>query len=290
MTDSSAADSIFETYLTRWRLAPDGEPVVTPRACLLPVRQHGAPAMLKVATEPEEAFGGLLMAWWSGDGAARVLAHERPALLLERATTGRTLSDLVRDGQDDEASRIMCGVIARLHAPRHKPPPDLVPLTRWFRDLTEASQDGLLARAKAVALALLAESQPPSVLHGDIHHDNVLDFGERGWLVIDPKRLIGDRYFDYLNLFCNPDYASATNPDLFARRLAVVVEAAGLERTRLLRWLLAWCGLSAVWCLNDPQSVDVTDKDRLDIDLKVAGLAAAELDRQDPLPQAARPR
>lgn len=116
-------------------------------------------------------------------------------------------------------------------------------------------------------------------LHGDVHHDNILDFGERGWLVIDPKRLIGDRYFDYTNLFCNPDFASATDPEQFARRLAVVTEAARLDRKRLLQWLLAWCGLSAVWCLNDLPNIDITDQDRPDIDLKIAELAAAELDR-----------
>ncbi|MDQ8731800.1 aminoglycoside phosphotransferase family protein [Bradyrhizobium sp. LHD-71] len=269
----------FADYLTRWRLVPDGAPIVTPRAQLLPVRRNGEPAMLKVSTEPEEMFGARLMSWWNGEGAARVLACENWGLLLERATTGRALSDLVRGGQDDEASRITCRVIAQLHAPRREPPPDLVPLAHWFRDLTEAPQEGLLARAKALALVLLSEPHQPTVLHGDIHHDNILDFGERGWLVIDPKRLIGDRYFDYTNLFCNPDLASATNPEQFAHRLAIVSEAAGLDRTRLLQWLLAWCGLSAVWCLNDPQSIDVTDKDRLDIDLKVAELAATELDR-----------
>ena len=79
---------------------------------------------------------------------ARVLAHEGPALLLERATSGRTLSELMRSGRDDEASRIMCRLIERLHAPRPGPLPELIPLTHWFRDLTEASQDGLLARAK----------------------------------------------------------------------------------------------------------------------------------------------
>jgi streptomycin 6-kinase len=273
-------DQLLAPYLQCWRLVADGQPIVTPRAQLLPVRRDGEPAMLKVATEPEEAFGGVLMRWWDGDGAARVLAHEGPAVLLERAMTGRSLSDLVRSGRDDEASRIACGVIERLHAPRDKPLPELVPLTHWFRDLTETSQEGLLARSRALALALVAEPCSSTVLHGDIHHDNILDFGARGWLVIDPKRLIGDRYFDYTNLFCNPDLAAATNPAQFARRLALVVNAARLDRTRLLRWLLAWCGLSAVWCLNDPQAVDVTDKDRLDIDLKVAALAAAELDRQ----------
>ena len=119
---------IFGDFLERWDLERDGEPIITPRAQLLPVRWKGAPAMLKVATEPEERFGGLLMAWWSGDGAARVLAQDGAGLLLERATTGRTLSTLVRGGCDDDASRIICGVVERLHMPRPVPLPDLVPL------------------------------------------------------------------------------------------------------------------------------------------------------------------
>jgi streptomycin 6-kinase len=270
---------LFAAHLDRWSLLPDGEPIVTRSGRLLPVRQHGEPAMLKVATETEETFGGLLMVWWDGDGAARVLAHDNDALLLERATSGRTLSHLVRSGQDDEASRIACRVIDRLHAPRSIPLPDLVPLTQWFRELTEPAQDGLLGRAKDEALALLASQTSIRPLHGDIHHDNILDFGARGWLVIDPKRLIGDRYFDYLNLFCNPDLGSATDPNTFARRLAIVVETARLDRTRLLQWLVAWCGLSAVWVLNDGLNVDVSDKDRVEIDMNVAALAAAELDR-----------
>lgn len=269
----------FKPYLDCWALMPDGEPIATPRAGLLPVLQNGVPAMLKVSTEPEEAFGARLLAWWDGDGAARVLALEGNALLMERATSGRALSHLVREGRDDDASLTMCNVIARLHTPRTKPLPELIPLAQWFRDLTDASPDGILARAKALALELLASQTDILPLHGDVHHDNILDFGERGWLVIDPKRLIGDRTFDYLNLFGNPDLAAASDPGLFARRLATVVAIAGLERRCLLQWLLAWSGLSAVWCINDKVDGDVTDPDRLAIDLKVAELTAAELDR-----------
>lgn len=35
------------------------------------------------------------------------------------------------------------------------------------------------------------------VPRGDAHHSNILDFGERGWLAIDPKRVTGERYYDY---------------------------------------------------------------------------------------------
>ncbi len=58
---------------------------------LLPVRRDGAPAMLKVALNQEEREGAALMVWYGGDGAARVLAHEGAALLLERASGDRSL-------------------------------------------------------------------------------------------------------------------------------------------------------------------------------------------------------
>ena len=180
---------MFDEYLRRWRLTPDGDPIVTHSSRLLPVRRDGAPAMLKIAVEAEEKRGGLLMAWWDGQGAARVLAQDGKALLLERAEGKDSLLDMAVNGRDDEASRIICAVIARLHAPRGPPPPDLIPLARWFQDLAPAAaaHGGILTLCTATSRRLLDSPQDVVVLHGDIHHGNILDFGPRGWLAIDPK-------------------------------------------------------------------------------------------------------
>jgi streptomycin 6-kinase len=179
------------------------------------------------------------------------------------------------NGRDDEASRIICAVIARLHAPRGPPPPDLIPLARWFQDLAPAAaaHGGILTLCTATARRLLNSPQDVVVLHGDIHHGNILDFGPRGWLAIDPKRLIGERGFDYANLFCNPELETVTAPGRLARQLDVVIEASGLKRRRLLEWILAYAGLSAAWFLSDGAAAGT--------DLKVAELAAAELARSD---------
>lgn len=232
--------------------------------------------MLKVASEAEERWGGLLMAWWDGEGAARVLAHEGDALLLERAVGTASLAEMAHAGQDDAASRIICDVAARLHAPRDRAPPELIPLSDWFRELEPAAarHGGILRRAATAARDLLAEPRDIVVLHGNIHHGNVLDFGPRGWLTIDPKRLIGERGFDFANLFCNPDFcnphpSAATAPGRLARRATVVAEMAGLDRRRLLRWVLAYAGLSAAWTLGDGEAPALA--------LHVAELAAAEL-------------
>ena len=167
------------------------------------------------------------MTYWDGDGAAKVLGQKDDALLLERAEGKRSLADFARSGRDDEATRIICATVAKLHAPRPKPLPSLIPLTQWFRELepAAASHGGLLAVSAKAARMLLESPQQVGVLHGDIHHDNILDFGDRGWLAIDPKRVVGERGFDYANIFANPDLADPTRPVAalhFRRRLKIV--------------------------------------------------------------------
>ena len=256
-------------HLARWDLVPDGEPIRTPSSLLLAVRYNGVPAMLKIAREEEERRGSALMAWWDGDGAAKVPARHGEALLLERATGARSLTEMVATGQDDEASRILCDVALRLHAPRRGPPSELVPLARWFAALAPAARihGGLLARADSVARALLADPRDVVVLHGDIHHGNVLDGGDRGWLAIDPKGLSGERTFDFVNILRNPDAAAALAPGRFDRQVEVLAAAASVERQRLLDWTLAFAGLSAAWHLAEGTLAD--------LDFAVAALAAA---------------
>jgi streptomycin 6-kinase len=270
---------MFENYLTRWSLVPDGNPIMTTTSRLLPVRRYGDPAMLKVSIGSEERRGGALMEWWEGEGAAHVLAKDDAAVLLERALGSSSLADMAREGRDDEACRILCAAAARLHASRPKPIPELIPLADWFRELEPAAAryGGILVRCAESARSLLSEPRECVVLHGDLHHDNVLDFGARGWLAIDPKGLVGERSFDFANIFTNPDLSDpshpvATEPGRFVSRLNVITEFAKLERQRLLRWILAWTGLSAAWFLGDGNPL-------AEIDLHIARLAAAELDR-----------
>jgi streptomycin 6-kinase len=274
---------MFEKYLERWQLTPDGDPVITRGSRLLPVRAAGVPAMLKIALDAEEKFGGMLMSWWDGQGAARVFAHEENALLMERAEGPGSLLDMALTGRDDEASKIICDVVAQLHAPRLHPPPALVPLAQWFQPLPLAAMKhsgdrgcepeyDIFPTCAAVAARLLQSPRDVVVLHGDIHHGNVLDFGVRGWLAIDPKHVVGERGFDYVNLFCNPELATVRAPGRLTRQLEVVAEAAGLERERLLQWIVAYAGLSAAWFLEDGDAESALG------DLAVAELALAELE------------
>jgi streptomycin 6-kinase len=250
----------FEHWIQQWQLVVDGEPIITPTSHLFPVLYHTKPCMLKVALIEEERIGRQLMIWWNGQGAAKVLLHDDNAILMERAIGSHSLVEMARKNQDDEASSIICSVISRLHAaPHHSLPEKIIPLSKWFRSLKQVAKEkgGILKKAWLTSEHLLQNPQDIKVLHGDIHHQNILDFGVSGWLAIDPKGILGERYFDYANIFCNPDAETATKSGRLERQARVVSAIAGLDYQRLLQWILAYAGLSAAWHFEDGSSADL---------------------------------
>jgi streptomycin 6-kinase len=242
-------------WMRRWRLRPDGDAITTTSSQLMPVRtEDGTPAMLKVAHLDEEERGMGLLVALDGHGVARALRHSGPAVLLERATGAGDLVRMVDEGFDDEATRVICDAAERIHEASADvlaaaEPPELVDLRTWFRRLfSEADRLGAFHRQGAeIAARLLDDERDPVVLLGDLHHGNVLDFGERGWLAIDPKGLVGEASFDYCNVLCNPSHELALAPGRLERQLGVVIERTGLEPRRMTEWLVAWCALSSTW-------------------------------------------
>ena len=278
MSASSDFPPQVTAWLERWRLLRDGELLTTRSSWMLAARQGDVPALLKVARIPDEEGGYRLLTWWDGQGAARVFASSAGALLMERASGAGDLAHMAWSGQDDAACRVLCHTAARLHAPRRGPLPDLHPLQEWFQPLFRlAPHHAALAPAASAARQLLAAPREVCPLHGDLHHGNVLDFDERGWLAIDPHGLLGERTFDYANIFTNPDLSDpgrplAILPGRLEARLSIVVAATGLEPQRLLRWIVAWTGLSAAWFIVDG------DDEGAAIDLAINAMAYRLLD------------
>ena len=275
----SRNDLMHGEYLRRWRLRDDGAPIATSGAWLQPVlTADGLPAMLRLARDCSGiASAAAALDCWDGDGAVRLLAVDGHALLLERAVPGHTLCELSFEGRDQQATTALCSVAARLHRAGGTNTTGLIPLHHWFDALLRPAlpQRALLRRCAALARQLLAHPCEPVVLHGDLHHGNVLDGGRRGLLAIDPKGLYGDPAFDYTPLFLNPDLCfngrrSARVAAHFDRRVAWVGQQAGIPEQRLLQWIAAGAGLSASWFLQDGVDADTR--------LAVAGLALSRLE------------
>jgi streptomycin 6-kinase len=245
-------------YKQLWNLIDDGKPFSSYSGLLQSVTCDGKKCMLKIAAQEKDKRGNELMAWWNGNGAAPVLKCDENALLMERAMGSRSLTEMAKNGEDDEASRIICAAIAKLHAQKGPYPADLVPLDTWFKDLGPAAAKycSVFVQCSEIANKLLNDLIEITVLHGDIHHGNILDFGPKGWLAIDPKGLLGERGFDYANLFCNPDIVTATKPGRLARQVQIVSEQAKIDPKRLLQWIAAWAGLSAALSLGDGENAE----------------------------------
>ena len=239
-----------EERLRAWGAEPTGERWTTPSSDLAAGVLAGEPVILKAARIEEERRGNRLMTWWSEHGSLPVLradgGGDGGAILMRRA--GRSLLDLPLA----DADRVIADVAVGLRA-LPAPPFPLVPLDVWFRDLVDRPHaDPLLERTAGIARELLARSTPAVVLHGDLHHGNVLDLDGR-WVPIDPKGLVGHPAFDVANACCNPSVEAAA--DRLDARLALFSDRLGLDVGELADWVLAWCGLSICWASEAGQDL-----------------------------------
>lgn len=234
-----------------WRLEPDGA-MPCSYAYVEPVRRaDGTRAVLKLTPpgDVEAAREAAALAAFGGEAAAAVLEHdaERGALLLERIEPGTQLVELAaRD--DDAATLAAAGVMLRL---RRAPVPGFPDAAEWGRALGEPSElpAPLLARARDEQAELCASAAAPALLHGDLHHFNVLRAGN-GWKAIDPKGVIGEPAYETGALLRNPLGASLTRP-LLERRIALLSEALELDRTRIHAWARVQAVLAAAWAAQD---------------------------------------
>jgi streptomycin 6-kinase len=275
-----------DAAVEQWDLVRDGELIVTPSSRLLPVTYRGRAAMLKVPLVHEEALGGRLLAAWRGVGCAAVFVGDEHSVVLERAVGGRDLTSLTRAGDDLRAIAVLGSVLGVLHGALAAPAPavttahdtgdvltELPSLDEWFRALllTDAAALGALAddpasaaflgRGRILARRLLDDTTPADtvVLHGDLHHENVLEFAPGDWRAIDPKGIVGHRAFDATAMLADPDRATAQDPRLLERRAELLARSLGIGRTTILEWSVARSALSAVWSLEDGLVEDARD-------------------------------
>lgn len=220
--------------------------------------------MLKVADAgDDEAHGALVLQAYGGRGAVTLVEYSGAVSLMERAA-GLDLAGMVLAGQDDEATGIICDVVGQLHE-TDGDWPELIPIPRRMDDLRRHLAEGrvgaadlsLMARVAAVADEMCAESRREwRLLHGDIHHFNILQ-SARGWLAIDPKGILGPAVYDYANALCNPymETAIVADPVRMARAAAIMAERAGVERQVLLRWTFVHGAQCAAWSLAAPDQL-----------------------------------
>jgi streptomycin 6-kinase len=230
------------------------------------VRVDGSGAVLKAGVPHRELTSEMeALRYYAGRGIVRLLEvdPQRGVMLLEKLEPGVTLADVRLD--DDAATRVAAQVMGKLWVPA---PPDpegkLCYADRWAAGMQRmrAAFDGgsglipgrLASAAEALFSELLATSGPLMLLHGDLHHMNILSARREPYLAIDPKGLVGEAEYEVGALIrnCWPEQAALGELARFtARRLDILSEMLPLDRQRTARWCLAQAVLSAWWEYED---------------------------------------
>jgi streptomycin 6-kinase len=247
-------------------------------------RGDGTPAVLKlgVPTGTSLAEEAPALAAFGGRGAVRLLRAEpgRGALLLERVTPGWRARDLV-PGRDAEATSAAVGVMRRLHVP---PPagcalPEALAQAAAFDGYAARYGDAgplpldLVVRAGGLMRELCASATARVVLHGDLHHDNLLRATREPWLAIDPRGLLGDPGYEVGALLFNPDPddRDAALTALVPARVEQLAAELAMPVDRVVAWGFVKAVLSDVWSAED------ADRDPVSRALDVARLLLPRL-------------
>lgn len=247
-------------YLTLWNLKAVGTPVTTFSSVIVPVTCNGAPLILKLLKpNSDEQYAATCLTYWQGKGAVQIYQQDGgTALLMEKLEETPSLRNMVIEGKDDEAATIITQVINKLHTASDVPAPAVPTLEQRFRSLfihAELAEVNIFYReAAALARELLTATSENVLLHGDIHHENIL-YSPRGWLAIDPKGVWGHRAYEVANLFRNPLELSSIVHDKrrMLRLTAICAEQLHLPTQTILLFAFVDACLSAVWAMEDAQ-------------------------------------
>jgi streptomycin 6-kinase len=202
---------------------------------------------------------------FDGCGAARLVDSDaaRGALLLERLEPGTPLTALCEE-DDGAATNAAAAVMRRLrHAPLHQPHlfPTAADWGRGFERCRAHFGGGsgpfpqkLFEEAESLYAELLNTSAPPLLLHGDLHHGNILAAAREPWLAIDPQGVVAEPAYEVGALLRNPLPQLLRWPHpvrVTERRIAQLSDELGLERARVRGWGLAQAVLSEWWSIED---------------------------------------
>ena len=226
-------------------------------------RSDGTVVLVKVCTFSDEFLPQWeALRFFNGHGMVQLLGFDEAdeVLILEYLQPG-TLLSTVED--DQKATSIIANVMRQLRCPimgEHTFPT----VKKWgkgFERLRNYYKGGsgpfpprLLEEAERLFAELSASSAESVLLHGDLHHENILAAQRQPWLAIDPKGLVGEAAYETGALLRNEltrVFEAAQPRGVMERRVDQLADELGFERARIRGWGLAQAVLSVWWGIED---------------------------------------
>ena len=223
--------------------------------------------------------------FYDGNGSVKLLDSDtKKGVLLRSYAFFPSLSSLFPH-KDDESVLAAISVIKKLHS---KPLlttdvvfPNIEDLLTGLKN-NNIIPTSHIERAKAISQSLITTQGHKVLLHGDLHHGNILSDGRYGWIAIDPKGVIGEPAYEVGAFIRNPmPKIIADNCNfskIILRRIGIFSECLNIDIERIELWTYIQSVLAACWAVEDncewKQWIDcvefisknIFDKDQIIID------------------------
>ncbi len=224
-------------------------------------KQNELPIVLKIGCDQAEMKKEMqALQAYNGNGCIRLLAVnlDHNALLIEQAHPGTTLKSLF-PAQEMLAVQHAATVMRKLHAVAVANLEEFPTIADWLKILHNKKYEPLfgnhLKKARELAEQLLKTQTQPVLLHGDLHHENILSMGD-GWIAIDPKGVVGESAYEVGAFIRNPfpELLQQKNAAaIMQQRLELFSQLLRIEYQRLLTWSYVQAVLAACWAIDDGQ-------------------------------------
>lgn len=246
----------LELYLANWKLSNPVKIDSTKMSAIYKVNHEGETKVLKLFTDfgkKHEAFSWIGLKHFGGEGAVKLHLYDEGAVLID-FLDGAKLKSTVRIDTDRAVASTICKILKKLHHSPLKPNENLWDLKRQFESLYKRAelngQPEYIYKAKSLIDKLIDSEIDKRVLHGDVHHSNILFCSKvKDWKLIDPQPLFAERTYDLANTFYNPD----DNPDLVesTHRIEYLTDIYSrelvIDRQRILDFAFCHGALSVCW-------------------------------------------
>jgi streptomycin 6-kinase len=223
---------------------------------------HGGSAVLKIGLpeeKPEISYEAEFLRICDGSAAVRLLNFDEKqrAMLIEKLSPGKNLKQIFR-ADKEKAIEAAIEVMLKIRRPADENF-DFRHLRDWFGNFKKAVKTDFplksIKKAEEFYEQLSSDSKQKYVLHGDLHHENILSAERQPFLAIDPKGIVGEIGYETAVFLNNHIWWIALGESDLKQKLNFAVhqfsEAFEIEERDVRKWASAQMILSAWWTFEE---------------------------------------
>lgn len=191
---------------------------------------------------------------FSNHGGVKPIIDEPHLIIMEKALPGSSLKNHYPD-REEISTTILCDLITKLHEapiPGHHAFHQLSSLFKIIDDFEDLPTE-ILIKAKNIRTEIFSKTERLVLLHGDLHHDNMIK-QEDHFVAIDPKGFIGNPIYDVTAYILNPMPELLNNSSLkhlIQNRIEVIASKLNVSSNEVLHWTFLKAVKCWIWSKQD---------------------------------------